>query len=246
MAGCEGQDYRRSHTASNYGLKYDRTLFHEGSFDSLIWAKERALLDEIVHEYGVGARLLDVATGTGRVLEYLESQFDEAVGVDISDEMLREARNRIYRAALIRCDFAEEPDRIEGKFDCITVFRFFLNAEPPLRAKMLDAVAEKLRDAEAIVVFNVHGNKYSTRFPVVLALRLLGRKPSNHMSVGEVRKLVAEHGLRIERCYGMGFVYKVFFRLMPTGLWRLVEDWASSVHALRHFGSYLLFVCRRR
>ncbi|MCZ4280931.1 metalloregulator ArsR/SmtB family transcription factor [Kiloniella laminariae] len=54
------------------------------------------------HEQEVG-ELLDIGTGTGRVLELVASDVKSAIGVDISREMLAIARNNIDRAGLGNC-----------------------------------------------------------------------------------------------------------------------------------------------
>ncbi|CCG41288.1 ArsR/SmtB family transcription factor [Magnetospirillum molischianum] len=47
--------------------------------------------------------LVDLGTGTGRVLELLASRVDHAVGIDMSREMLAVARANLDRAALSHC-----------------------------------------------------------------------------------------------------------------------------------------------
>ncbi len=48
-------------------------------------------------------RLLDIGTGTGRVLELLAPRFSQEVGIDASKAMLALARARLARAGLIHC-----------------------------------------------------------------------------------------------------------------------------------------------
>ena len=62
---------------------------------------EAALLDAI----GRGRResLLDIGTGTGRILELAADRFRRGVGVDLSYEMLQLARVRLADAALHHC-----------------------------------------------------------------------------------------------------------------------------------------------
>lgn len=47
--------------------------------------------------------LLDAATGTGRILEVLAPHAKRAIGIDVSPDMLRIARERIVRAKLTHC-----------------------------------------------------------------------------------------------------------------------------------------------
>lgn len=48
--------------------------------------------------------LLDLGTGTGRILELFSSQFKKGIGVDINHEMLRHARARLDRLNLQSCE----------------------------------------------------------------------------------------------------------------------------------------------
>jgi ubiquinone/menaquinone biosynthesis C-methylase UbiE len=56
---------------------------------------EQALLDAVPSEPGL--RLLDLGTGTGRVLELLAGRVESGVGIDLSREMLHLARTRLER-----------------------------------------------------------------------------------------------------------------------------------------------------
>ena len=64
-------------------------------------AVEAALL-ALVPEHGAG-RLLDIGTGTGRVLELLAPRVRQGLGVDASKAMLALARARLARAGLAHC-----------------------------------------------------------------------------------------------------------------------------------------------
>src|SRR5471032_3332068 len=62
---------------------------------------ERALLDLI--PAGETRELLDIGTGTGRMLEILAPRAEHAVGVDTSREMLTIARVNLERAGMRNC-----------------------------------------------------------------------------------------------------------------------------------------------
>ncbi len=47
--------------------------------------------------------LLDIGTGTGRILELLADRFDQAIGVDLSTNMLNLARSRLVERELTNC-----------------------------------------------------------------------------------------------------------------------------------------------
>jgi SAM-dependent methyltransferase len=62
---------------------------------------ERALLDLLVGEGPIG-RLLDIGTGTGRILELLGPHADQGVGLDVDHDMLALARATLGEAELSR------------------------------------------------------------------------------------------------------------------------------------------------
>ncbi|MCW5800879.1 MAG: class I SAM-dependent methyltransferase [Deltaproteobacteria bacterium] len=56
------------------------------------WANEQARIAEIIASLAPGSSIVDVPVGTGRFLELYVRQGLRAVGLDISDDMLAEAR----------------------------------------------------------------------------------------------------------------------------------------------------------
>jgi demethylmenaquinone methyltransferase/2-methoxy-6-polyprenyl-1,4-benzoquinol methylase len=67
----------------------------------------RAALDAI--RVGAGDRVLDLATGTGDLAELAQARGAEVIAVDFAGEMLRGARRRGIRAALVQADGAKLP-----------------------------------------------------------------------------------------------------------------------------------------
>jgi ArsR family transcriptional regulator len=79
--------------------------------------------------------LLDIGTGTGRMLEILGSRARRAVGVDLSHEMLTVARSNLERAQLRNClvrhgDMYRLPVE-SASFDAVTVHQVLHYAEDP-------------------------------------------------------------------------------------------------------------------
>lgn len=68
-----------------------------GPGDSL----QAALLEEIGKD-SIG-ELLDVGTGTGRILQWLAPRATQATGIDLESEMLRIARTTVHAAGLSHC-----------------------------------------------------------------------------------------------------------------------------------------------
>jgi SAM-dependent methyltransferase len=239
------QDYRTTHVgAESWAKEYDAKLFSPGSFDALMWEREQRLLDCIVQQH-VRRResYLDFACGTGRVLSHVERHFQTAVGLDISETMLAVARDRVPAATLVQGDATQDPAVLDGRrFDFITAFRFFLNAQPSLRDEAMAFLVSALKDEDSRLLFNVHGNRHSTRI-LVAAKAKFTREQFNAMSVRESIDLAARHDLEVVEWHGIGSYDKALLRLMPLGAWR----WAERAAALpKRFAVYLYFVCRRK
>jgi len=96
------------------------TKHYDAVYSDKDYEVESATLTSLIHERIPGAQtLLDVACGTGRHLEHLarNSEFD-CTGVDLDDEMLAVARERVPAVALHAgdmCDFA-----LGTQFDVVT------------------------------------------------------------------------------------------------------------------------------
>lgn len=87
---------------------------------------------------GDGANLLDIGTGTGRILQLLGDRVESAVGIDWSREMLAMARTNLERAGRRNCvirhgDMYRLP-WADGSFDVVTVHMVLHFAEDPAQA----------------------------------------------------------------------------------------------------------------
>lgn len=97
-------------------------------------AVEGALVAAASARPGVG-RLLDIGTGTGRVLELLAGQADSAMGIDRSPEMLRLARGKLagsgnQSAEVRQADMGALPFA-DGSFDTVTLHHVLHFADEP-------------------------------------------------------------------------------------------------------------------
>lgn len=239
------RDYRTTHVGpESCARDYDEKVFSPGSFGAAIWEREQQLLHDVMNRH-VRHResCLDFACGTGRVLAYIEPHFRTAVGLDISATMLAAATRRVGAATLVQGDGTRDPGVLSGQqFDFITAFRFFLNAQPSLRDEAMAFLASALKDRDARLLFNIHGNRFSTR-AVVAAKAWLTREQFSSMSLQESRALAERHGLEVIEWYGIGSYDKALLRVMPFRTWR----WAERVARLpKGLSVHLYFVCRRR
>lgn len=80
-------------------------------------------------------RLLDIGTGTGRVLELLAADADVATGVDRSPEMLRLARGKLAAAGNQKADLVQADMRAlpfeDASFDTVTMHHVLHFADDP-------------------------------------------------------------------------------------------------------------------
>jgi SAM-dependent methyltransferase len=240
-------DYRWSHFGPHsYADGYDEKLFGPGQFEAEVWRAEQDLLDRFLRECNVpNQRYLDFACGTGRIVTYLESRFAESVGLDISPSMLDIARQRVRRTQLVCGDGTRDAQVVDGRFDCITAFRFFLNAQPALRDEAMQFLASKLRDSSSVLIFNIHRNACSTAWPIGV-INKLRRTPIQQMTFWQVRKLVERHGLQIVAWEGIGYLDQAFYSRMPKKLWSAIEAAMRRVAFLKAVAVGLYFVCQLR
>ncbi len=108
-------------------------------------AVERALLDMLVGEGPIG-RLLDIGTGTGRILELLAPHSEHSVGLDVDHEMLQVARASLGEAQLsraaVRHGDLHRPPFEAGSFD-VAVMHHVLH--------LLDAPGAAIADAARLL-----------------------------------------------------------------------------------------------
>jgi SAM-dependent methyltransferase len=121
-------------------------------------AVERALLDVIGPEPGM---VLDIGTGTGRLLELLAPLVSGAIGVDASRAMLALARARLAKPELAHCavrqaDMYRLP-LADARFDTVVLQMVLHYAEDPAAA--LAEAARVLRPGGCLIVIDLaaHG-----------------------------------------------------------------------------------------
>jgi ubiquinone/menaquinone biosynthesis C-methylase UbiE/DNA-binding transcriptional ArsR family regulator len=98
--------------------------------------------------------LLDVGTGTGRMLEILGSRVERAVGIDLSREMLAVARVNLERANLRNCSL-RQGDMYQlpvpsASFDAVVIHQVLHYAERP--AQVVAEAARVLRSNGRLVI----------------------------------------------------------------------------------------------
>ena len=114
---------------------------------------ERALLDMLVNEGPIG-RVLDIGTGSGRILELLAPHSEQGVGLDVDHEMLALARASLTEAQLahvtVRHGDLHRPPFEAGSFD-VAVMHHVLHLLDTPGAAIADA-ARLLRPGGRLLV----------------------------------------------------------------------------------------------
>lgn len=239
--------YRDSHRDPNKGQVYDEH-YATIPWRKFLWLREQKIILLILEKYfkGKDIHLLDFACGTGRITSFLENRVKTSTAVDVSNSMLAIAREKLKRAEIIKTDITID-DVLKGrKFNLITAFRFFLNAEPELRVVAMKALSELLAQ-DGYLVFNNHHNigcpwiKWSY-------MRHRQKKPQsiyNVMSIREMRKLAEDAGLEIIEIYPVGYFHPPRI-LVPQMVTRTIENMVCRFKCLSGFSESPIAVCSWR
>jgi ubiquinone/menaquinone biosynthesis C-methylase UbiE len=81
---------------------------------------------KLVRAHATGGRLLEVGCGTGLILDRLRSDFDEVVGVDLSEGMLEQAR---LRGLNVQQSSAESLPFEDNSFDMVCSFKVLAHVQ---------------------------------------------------------------------------------------------------------------------
>jgi SAM-dependent methyltransferase len=241
-----GFDYRRSHIDPGRGIYYDN-LYRPGSALSFYWENfERPYLEQQfrrVRTQHADQRYLDFACGTGRVLEVGARFFPATVGVDVSDEMLKQARAKVPHATILRSDVLSE-DVDLGKFDVVTLFRFLLRAGQ-IREDVLRWLRGAINDDGTLIVNN-HRNALSHRglsYRLQTALWPNGFE-EELLTDRQVDELLRRCGFRVVERYGFQGIpsWRNHLLVDRSGLLPLERRWSAS--RLARFSKNRIYVCR--
>ncbi len=249
MSSQGSGSYRDSHRAK--GQDYHQ-IFSTHPHLAMIWRMERSRLLEILDRWFAerAPDHLDFACGTGRVLAHLRSRTQSSVGVDLSASMLEVARGLVRDAELIEADLTRDDVLGERRFDLITAFRFFPNAEPELRSEAMGVLVRHLRPGGCLV-FNNHENRSSLLRRVARGLGRTGprsgRPPSAQQSMSreEIRELVAVGGLRIVEELPIAVLpFSDRHMLHPAWLLEAVERGLGRLPGAASLAQNLIYACR--
>jgi ubiquinone/menaquinone biosynthesis C-methylase UbiE len=237
--------YRESHKYQSKGAEYEE-YYQNKVWQRFLWSREQEILSRILDKYFTGrdVHLLDFACGTGRITEFLENRVKTSTGIDVSDSMLAVARKKLKRTEIIEADITAGNILKPRKFNLITAFRFFLNAEPELRSAAIGTLAELL-DEDGYLVFNNHQNSGSPWIKLRYA-HYRKKDPEgiyNVMNIKQMKKLFEKVELQIIEIYPVGFFHPpkipVSFHLN-----RAIDWTAGKFKFLNRFSESPIAVCR--
>ncbi|SNZ13108.1 Ubiquinone/menaquinone biosynthesis C-methylase UbiE [Natronoarchaeum philippinense] len=205
----KGQEW---YQATDVAQEYDDKRFSRGG--RLIDRREKeAVLDAIGPVDGKD--VLEIACGTGRFTAMLAERGADVVGLDISAEMLAEARQKAKASGVgdavefLRGDAGRLPFE-DDEFDAVIAMRFFHLADTP--AAYLDELQRVSRDQVMFDTFK----RYSTRSIYNWALPMGSRLYSR----SEVESLIDGAGLEL--------VEDSHDFVLPYGFYRKIPDSIAS------------------
>lgn len=160
-------------------------------------------------------RILEVACGTGRFTVMLAQEGADVTGVDISQAMLDQGRNKAIQANVnenldfLRSDAARLPFP-DNHFDAVFAMRFFHLADDPV------LFMKELQRVTADQVFFDTFKRYSARSIYNWLLPMGSRLYSER----EVREMLIETNLKLTDV--------VHDFIVPYGFYRAVPDWIAT------------------
>lgn len=209
--------------------RYDDERFGN-SYGRYLDAQERRLLRWWLAPFREG-RILDLACGTGRLLDLASH------GLDASPAMVRIARQKYPGKALL-CASAERIGEFRTCFDAIFCLHLFMHLPPAEIETVLRAAFGQLRPG-GIMILDA---------PSAVRRRVTGFHPQGWhartaLTPSAVRKL-AEPGWSLKRTHGILFfpIHRLPARVRP--LWRPLDD-LLGLTPLKRFCSYLFYCLER-
>jgi predicted TPR repeat methyltransferase len=236
--------YRDSHKYQSKGAEYE-VHYETQLWERFLWSREQEIILRILDKYFAGRdiHLLDFACGTGRITSFLETSVKTSTGVDVSASMLAIAREKLKRTEIIEADITVD-NVFEGrKFNLITAFRFFVNAEPSLRSAAMQALSKLLAE-DGYLVFNNH-QSYGSPWIKLLYMRHQQKNSQsifNVMTIDEMNRLVEDVGMEILELYPAGFFHPPKIAV-PQVVTSAVDKVCCKLKLLNQFSESPIAVC---
>lgn len=240
------KDYRESHKAKDRGLLYNsrflenRAYFHWETY-------EKPFLHKLFKSLAAtkSGPMLDFACGTGRITKVASQYFHDLTGIDVSQEMLKEAVKDVSGAKFVKMDVTTQKSGF-GEFDVITAFRFFLNAQPALRHEALAWISRHL-SKDGVFILNNHLSCESINGRLICWARAAGITERNCLSEKSLVKLLAENGFHSELIYSYAII-PGFHAFPPVNmpLFKRIESMLWRYPFAKALAEQKIYLCRRK
>ena len=235
--------YRDTHLGTEKAAEYEQAYALGFYADEWDWFERPFLVRTFSRLRTRGAaEAADFACGTGRVLRVAADVFPTTFGLDISPDMLAVAAANSPTSKLLAIDASA--GTLHEQFDVVSAFRFFLNAEDPLRRAGADAVFRMLRPGGSLVV-NTHTQPWSPLGVTKVMRRVYGSRLRT-LSARSLCSLLRHAGFTIDSVTYHGLVPRMgeFY----PGWYRALHRWIDSrpvPRLLRPFAQSSIIVAHR-
>ncbi len=149
--------YQNQEVASRYAARFHARLSISNLRAKVVgWGESRSFL-RLLNQVVPGEFALDIATGTGRYAELLLERGYKVGGVDISNDMLRYAKERLVKSPQLM--FLEQADAenlplVDNRYDLVTCMRLYHRVPSDTRRRMLEEV-KRVGKGQAILFFGL-------------------------------------------------------------------------------------------
>jgi SAM-dependent methyltransferase len=239
--------YTKSHSDPGYGVKYEET-YSNGYYFYLWKYVEKPIVEKIftkLKEFKITS-CLDIACGTGRILSVEEEYFSETFGIDISEPMLFYAKKKCIQSSLVRADITKVP--FKNKFDLITAFRFYLNADYGLRKMTLNSI-HQLLNKNGLFILNIHVNASSARGKYyMLRNKMQSKKTANVVKYEDMVSDLKKNGFSVIDTYWYGYLPRFgrYFSFFPKYFMLFIENTCRNTALVPDYmAENFLMVCRK-
>jgi ubiquinone/menaquinone biosynthesis C-methylase UbiE/nucleoside 2-deoxyribosyltransferase len=180
----------------NHVVVYDNLADeYSGRVNKLTFLLERVAVD-VVKLVPPGATVLDVGCGAGGLLKELSNRGCRVVGIDISENMLRKARETCPDAVLLKSDLLTLPRN--ETYDALTALAFIhLFPREAVRGVLLQMRA-LLKEQGVLYIGTTDSREYSEGFETKSDYASPLPRFRAHWPVAELKQVLEEEGFSIE------------------------------------------------
>lgn len=240
------EHYQENTWSIEEAISYDKE-FLKNRRTGLIWEFEKEVISRVYAEIYSGRTVthLDFACGTGRVINFLSSKTNSSIGVDTSEKMLEIAKKNNPSCKFINVNIAQKNVFLKDKFDLITAFRFFPNAEHDLRDEIMRELKSLLK-IDGYIIFNNHQNHLNIKKIGLRILNFFKNKKSQHITnQKELEDLIIKHDMLIIKKIGIGYIPETEkLCIHPRFLIKFLEKLFLRTQCFKRFAEDIIYVIK--